>query len=114
LEVYDAHDVDWSATIPNDEDQITNCNKKATKAFSLFCEHLTDAQLTHVQYCENVKSAWETLCSVHCPPSQDYRKQVISLKQIFHHQNARKGGLACAHQHGEGVCGLIMFHWGED
>ncbi len=30
-----------------------------------FCEHLTDAQLAHIQYYENVKSAWETLCSVH-------------------------------------------------
>jgi hypothetical protein len=36
-----------------------------TKAFALFCEHLTDAQLAQIQYCENVKSAWETLCGVH-------------------------------------------------
>jgi len=45
--------------------KITNYNEKATKAFSLFCVHLTDAELTDVQYCENVKSAWETLWSVH-------------------------------------------------
>ncbi len=57
--------VDGSATIPNDEDQITNYNEKATKAFALLCEHLADAQLAHIQYCKNVKSAWETLCSVH-------------------------------------------------
>jgi len=29
--------VDGRATIPNDEDQITDYNKKATKAFVLFC-----------------------------------------------------------------------------
>jgi hypothetical protein len=57
--------VNGSATIPNDEDQITDYNEKATKAFTLLCEHLTDAQLAHIQYCENVKSAWETLCGVH-------------------------------------------------
>ena len=57
--------VDGSATIPHDEDQITDYNEKATKAFALLCEHLTDAQLAHIQYCENVKSAWETLCGVH-------------------------------------------------
>jgi hypothetical protein len=48
--------VDGSATIPHDEDQITNYNEKATKAFALLCEHLTNAQLAHIQYCENVKS----------------------------------------------------------
>jgi hypothetical protein len=42
--------VDGSATISHDENQITDYNKKATKAFALFCEHLTDAQLAHVQY----------------------------------------------------------------
>jgi hypothetical protein len=49
--------VDGSATIPCDEDQITDYNEKATKTFALLCEHLTDAQLAHIQYCENVKSA---------------------------------------------------------
>ncbi len=57
--------IDESATIHDDEDQITNYNEKATKAFALLCEHLTNAQLAHIQYCKNVKSAWETLCSVH-------------------------------------------------
>jgi hypothetical protein len=33
--------VDGSATIPHDEDQITNYNEKPTKAFALLCEHLT-------------------------------------------------------------------------
>jgi len=57
--------VDGSATILDDEDQIMNYNKKMTKAFALLCEHFKDAQLAHIQYCENIKSPWETLCSVH-------------------------------------------------
>jgi hypothetical protein len=57
--------VDGSATIPEDQDQITDYNEKATKAFALLCEHLTDAQLAHIQYCKNVKSVWETRCGVH-------------------------------------------------
>jgi hypothetical protein len=57
--------VDGSVTIPNDENQIMDYNKKATKAFPLLCEHLTDAQLAHIQYCENVRNAWKTLCGVH-------------------------------------------------
>jgi len=57
--------VDGSATIPNDENKITDYNEKVTKAFALLCEHFTNAQLAHIQYCENVKSAYETLCGVH-------------------------------------------------
>ncbi len=57
--------VDGSATIPNDEDQIMDYNEKATRAFALLCEHFADAQLAHIQYCENVKSTWETFCDVH-------------------------------------------------
>ncbi len=38
---------------------------KKTKAFALLCEHLTDAQLAYIQYCDNVRSAWEALCGVH-------------------------------------------------
>ncbi len=49
--------VDGSATIPNDENKITDYNEKVTKAFALLCEHFTNAQLAHIQYCENVKSA---------------------------------------------------------
>jgi hypothetical protein len=40
-------------------------NDKEMKGFALFCEHFTDAQLAHIQYCDNVRSAWEALCSVH-------------------------------------------------
>jgi hypothetical protein len=43
---------------------MTKYNKKTTKAFALFCEHIIDAQLAHIQYCENAKSVWETLCGV--------------------------------------------------
>jgi hypothetical protein len=57
--------VDGSATIPEDEDQITDYNEKMTKAFALFCENFMDAQLAHIQYCKNVKNVWETLCGVH-------------------------------------------------
>jgi hypothetical protein len=35
------------------------------KAFALLCEHLTDAQLAHIQYCDNVKCTWEAICGVH-------------------------------------------------
>jgi hypothetical protein len=31
----------------------------------LFCEHLTDAQLAHIQYCANVRSVWEAPCGAH-------------------------------------------------
>jgi hypothetical protein len=54
-----------STTTLNDEDEMTNYNEKATKAFALLCEPLMDAQLAHIQYCENVKSIWETLCDAH-------------------------------------------------
>jgi hypothetical protein len=45
--------------------QGSNYNEKETKTFALLCEHLTDAQLAHIQYCDNVRSAWEALCGVH-------------------------------------------------
>jgi hypothetical protein len=48
--------VDGSATTFDDEDEMTNYNEKAIKAFALLCEHLTDPQLAHIQYCQNVKS----------------------------------------------------------
>jgi hypothetical protein len=57
--------VDGSATLPSEEVTRVNYNEKKTKAFALFCEHLTDAQLAHIQYCDNMRSAWEALCGVH-------------------------------------------------
>ncbi len=57
--------VNANATILDDEDQITDYNEKVAKALALLCEHLTDAQLAHIQYCENVKSTWETFYGVH-------------------------------------------------
>jgi hypothetical protein len=73
--------VDGSATIPHDEDQITDYNEKATNAFALLCEHLTDAKLTHIQYCENVKSAWETLCGVH--EAKTIRNKLFLRRRFF-------------------------------
>jgi hypothetical protein len=57
--------VDESATLPSEEVARVDYNEKEMKAFALLCEHLTDAQLAHIQYCDNVKSAWEALCGVH-------------------------------------------------
>jgi hypothetical protein len=51
--------VDGSATLPSEEVARADYNEKETKAFALLCEHLTDAQLAHIQYCDNVRSAWE-------------------------------------------------------
>ncbi len=57
--------VDGSATFPSEEVVRADYNEKEMKAFALLCEHLTDAQLAHIQYCDNVRSAWEALCGVH-------------------------------------------------
>ncbi len=57
--------VDGSATLPSEEVARADYNEKETKAFALLCEHLTDAQLAHIQYCDNARSAWEALCGVH-------------------------------------------------
>jgi hypothetical protein len=73
--------VDGSATIPDDEDHIADSNKKATKAFALLCEHLTDAQLAHIQYRKNVKSVWETLCYV--LETKTIRNKLFLRKRFF-------------------------------
>jgi hypothetical protein len=57
--------VDGNETIPDDEDEMINHNEKLTKAFALLCEHFMDAQPAQIQYCKNVKNAWETFCDVH-------------------------------------------------
>jgi len=48
--------------LPSEEVARANYNEKEMKTFALLCEHLTDA---HIQYCDNVRSAWEVLCGVH-------------------------------------------------
>jgi hypothetical protein len=53
--------VDGSATLPSEDVARADYNEKKTKAFAL----LMDAQLAHIQYCDNVKSAWEALCGLH-------------------------------------------------
>ncbi len=100
--------VDGSATILNDEDEMTNYNEKETKAFALLCEHLIDAQPAHIQYCENVKSIWETLCDAH--KAKTIKNKLFSLKEALHHQNEKKGRFAYTHQHGEGTYRAITFH----
>jgi hypothetical protein len=57
--------IDGSTTLPSEEIVRADYNEKEMKAFALLCEHLTNAQLAHIQYCDNVKSAWEALCGVH-------------------------------------------------
>jgi len=49
--------VDGSAILPNEEVAKVDYNEKETKAFALLCEYLMDAQLAHIQYCDNVRSA---------------------------------------------------------
>ncbi len=39
--------------------------RKRQRLFALLCEHLTNAQFAHIQYYNNVRSAWEALCDVH-------------------------------------------------
>jgi hypothetical protein len=56
--------VDGSATLLSEEVTRADYNEKETKVFALLCEHLTDAQLAHIQYCDNVRSVWEALCGV--------------------------------------------------
>jgi hypothetical protein len=57
--------VDGNATLPNEKVTRADYNKKETKAFALLCEHFTNVQLAHIQYCDNVRSACEVLCGVH-------------------------------------------------
>jgi hypothetical protein len=49
--------VDGSAILPNEEVARANYNEKETNAFELLCEHFMDAQLAHIQYCDNVRNA---------------------------------------------------------
>jgi hypothetical protein len=51
--------VDGSTTLPSEEVARVVYNEKETKAFA---QH---AQLARIQYCDNVRSAWEALCGVH-------------------------------------------------
>ncbi len=53
--------VDGSAILPSEEVAKVDYDEKETKAFTLLCQHLTDAQLAHIQYCDNVRSVWEAL-----------------------------------------------------
>jgi hypothetical protein len=50
--------IDENATICNDENEMANYNEKIINAFALLCEHVTNAQLAHIQYCEMSKAFW--------------------------------------------------------
>jgi len=45
--------------------QVLIITRRRLRLFALLCEHFTNAQLAHIQYCDNVKSAWEAFCGVH-------------------------------------------------
>jgi hypothetical protein len=51
--------------LPSEEVARADYNEKEIKAFALLCEHFMNAQFAHIQYCDNVRSAWEALCGVH-------------------------------------------------
>jgi hypothetical protein len=57
--------VNGNATLVSEKVARADYKEKETKAFALLCEHLTDAQLAHIHYCDNVRSAWEVICGVH-------------------------------------------------
>jgi hypothetical protein len=44
--------VGGSAPLPSEEVAMVDYNEKEMKAFALLCEHLTNAQLAHIQYCD--------------------------------------------------------------
>jgi hypothetical protein len=100
--------VDWSATILDDEDQITNYNEKAMKAFALLYEHLTDAHLAHIQHCKNVKSAWETLCGVH--EAKTIENKLFLRRRFFTIKMQKREDLLAHINMVKGACRPIMFH----
>jgi hypothetical protein len=67
MEVQNAHDIfkTWtlegffyeSTNISDGDDEMVGYKEKVTKAFVLLCDHFVNVQLTHIQYCEDVKSA---------------------------------------------------------
>jgi hypothetical protein len=65
-----------------------------------------DAQLAHIQYCENV--TWETLCGVH--KTKTIKNKLFLQSKLFTFKMQEGEKLACVHQHGEGDCESIMFH----
>jgi hypothetical protein len=102
--------VDGSATLPSEEVARADCNEKETKAFALLCEHFTDAQLAHIQYCDNAKSAQKALCGVHETKTIGNK---LFLRRKFFIIKMQEGNDMLVHQHGESPCGPITFHQGE-
>jgi hypothetical protein len=54
-----------STIILDGDDEMMSYKEKATKAFVFLCDHFVDVQRAHIQFCEDVKSAWGALCDVH-------------------------------------------------
>jgi hypothetical protein len=99
--------VDGSVTIPNDKDQITNYNEKATKAFALLCEHSQMHNLHTFNIAKMSKALGRHFCSVQEAKTIGNK---LFLQKRFFTIKWKKGKLACAHQHGEGACKSITFH----
>jgi hypothetical protein len=73
--------IDGSVITLNNENEMTNYNEKATKAFALFCDHIANAQLAHIQYYENVKNTLETFCDV--PKAKTIENKLFLRKRFF-------------------------------
>jgi len=100
--------VDGSVTLPNEKIASTDYNEKETKAFTLACEHFTDAQLTHIQYCDDVKCACEAFCGVHEAKTIGNK---LFLQTRFFTIKMQKGDDMLVHiKHDEGPCGPTTFH----
>jgi hypothetical protein len=89
--------------------KLQGSNEKETNAFALLCEHLTDAQLAHIQYCDNVRSAWEALCGVHEAKTIGNK---LFLRRRFFTIKMQEGDGMLVHI-GESPCGPTTFHRGE-
>ncbi len=53
------------ATISDGDDEMMGYKEKATKALMFLCDHFVEVEHGHIQFCEDVKSAWDALCDVH-------------------------------------------------
>ncbi len=92
--------------MPSEEVARVDYNEKQTKAFALLCEHLTNAQLAHIQYCDNVRSVWEALCGVHEAKTIGNK---LLLRRRFFTIKMQEGDDMLVHQHDENPCGPTTF-----
>jgi hypothetical protein len=72
--------VDGSDTLLQIEEiAIANYNEKYMKAFALLCEHFTDAQLEHIQYCDKKLGRFVINC---LKKKNDEKKKPIKFVKI--------------------------------